>query len=158
MENNHELFMMEALKLASKNMEKRNGGPFGALITKDGEIVASGSNDVIRTNDPTNHAEIVAIREACRKLETYHLDGCIMYASCEPCPMCLGAIYWSRIERLFFAATRDDAANIGYADDHIYREFSLDFDERSILTTQILHDKGKEVFNRWRELGLNILY
>ena len=111
-----EKFMRRAIELAQEGMEKGAGGPFGAVIVKDGEIVGEGYNCVTSTNDPTAHAEVVAIRKACRNLESFQLDGCAIYASCEPCPMCLGAIYWARPEKIFFAATREDAAEIGFDD------------------------------------------
>ena len=158
MENNHEYFMKEALKLARKNMERPKGGPFGAVIVKNGKIISEGYNVVISKNDPTGHAEIVAIRNACMELGTYHLHGCTIYSSCEPCPMCLGAIYWARLEELYFSGTRKDAALAGFDDDHIYREFTLDHEKRSIPTSRILSDQGKEVFNAWNGMGLNINY
>src|SRR5438045_1315378 len=117
-----EYFMQRAIRLAQNGMDSNAGGPFGALVVKDGEIIAEGSNRVTSTNDPTAHAEIVAIRNACQKLNSFQLDGCRIYTSCEPCPMCLGAIYWARPEKVFFACTREDAANVGFDDQFIYDE------------------------------------
>jgi tRNA(Arg) A34 adenosine deaminase TadA len=144
-----EKFMRRAIELAQEGMEKGAGGPFGAVIVKDGEIVGEGYNCVTSTNDPTAHAEVVAIRAACQKLESFQLDGCAIYASCEPCPMCLGAIYWARPEKIFFAATREDAAEIGFDDQFIYGEIGEDFVKRRIKTVNFLRDEGLEVFENW---------
>jgi len=130
--------MAEALRLARANMKKKNGGPFGAVVVKDGKIIAQGSNEVLSQNDPTAHSEIVAIREACKNLNTYQLNDCEIYSSCEPCPMCLGAIYWTRPKKLYFAASRFDAAKAGFDDEHIYHEIPLEFDKRKIPTEQIM--------------------
>lgn len=158
MENVHEAYMEEALKLARRNMEELKGGPFGAIVVKGGEIVGTGYNNVLKTNDPTSHAEIAAIRDACDRLGTHHLEGCTIYSSCEPCPMCLGAIYWARIDSIYFAATRDDAASAGFADGHLYREMALDRKDRSIPAVRIMDNPGREVFDKWNELGLDIVY
>lgn len=158
MEQEHIFFMKEALKEARNNMESNHGGPFGAIVVKDGKIIARGANHVLVTNDPTNHAEIVAIREACRVLNTFQLTGCTIYSSCEPCPMCLGAIYWSRAERIFFAATRDDAATAGFDDKHIYDEYHRDIDHRQIPAVQLLQEEAQIIFKRWIELDNGITY
>lgn len=142
-------FMRRAIELAREGMEKGAGGPFGAVIVKDGEIVGEGYNCVTSTNDPTAHAEVVAIRAACQNLESFQLDGCAIYASCEPCPMCLGAIYWARPEKIFFACTREDAAEIGFDDQFIYGEIGEDFVKRCIKTVNFLRDEGLNVFENW---------
>lgn len=158
MEHDHIFFMREALKEARFNMKHKNGGPFGAIVVKDGQIIARGANRVIETNDPTNHAEIVAIREACRVLDTYQLTGCTIYSSCEPCPMCLGAIYWARPESLYFAATREDADKAGFDDKHIYDECHLPIDHRKIPAFQLLHEEAMEILQQWTELDNGITY
>lgn len=117
-----QFFMMRAIELAIEGVRANSGGPFGAVIVKNGEIIGEGWNQVTSTSDPTAHAEIVAIRRACEKLGTFHLEGCVIYTSCEPCPMCLGAIYWAKLEKIFYSCTRKDAASIGFADDFIYEE------------------------------------
>ena len=153
-----EKFMDEAIRLAMKNMENGHGGPFGCVIVKDGEIIASAFNEVMLSNDPTAHAEIVAIRRACAELNTFQLDGCEIYTSCEPCPMCLGAIYWSRPARVYFAASREDAAHAGFDDNHIYKELCLPVNERVIPFQQIMQEKVRSIFNTWNGLNLNIKY
>src|SRR5690349_22597911 len=125
-------FMRHAIALALENVRSGSGGPFAALIVREGRIIAEGANCVTRTNDPTAHAEIVAIREACRILADFQLTGCDLYTSCEPCPMCLGAIYWARPSRVFFAATKDDAAEAGFDDAFIYREIAIPPEQRSV--------------------------
>jgi guanine deaminase len=154
----NEIFMKEAILLAEENNITGNGGPFGAVIVKDGKIIARGHNEVTSTNDPTAHAEIVAIRNACRELGTFQLDGCEIYASCEPCPMCLGAIYWARPSKIYFAATREDAAMAGFDDSLIYKEISLDHTIRIIPCEQILHSESLKVFHAWNENGKKIPY
>jgi guanine deaminase len=153
-----ERFMEEAIRLAVLNMESRQGGPFGCVIVKDGEIISSAYNEVLINNDPTAHAEIVAIRRACEKLKTYQLDGCEIYTSCEPCPMCLGAIYWCRPSKVYYAASRIDAEDAGFDDKYIYEEFILPLENRVIPFEQILQDKVRVVFNKWIELNLNVKY
>lgn len=150
--------MAEAISLAEQNIGNGKGGPFGAVIVKNGEIIARGSNHVTLWNDPTAHAEVVAIREACQQLGSFQLDGCEIYCSCEPCPMCLGAIYWARPERVFFAAGREDAARAGFDDDFIYREISIKLHDRSIPTSQFMRDEAIEVFNQWINSDLKIPY
>jgi tRNA(Arg) A34 adenosine deaminase TadA len=149
MEPNHEAFMRRAIELAQDGVDANDGGPFGAVVVKDGRIVGEGCNRVTSTNDPTAHAEIVAIRAACRALGSFQLDGCVIYASCEPCPMCLGAIYWARPARIFFACTRSDAQGAGFDDDLIYGEIALPIEDRRIATATLLRDEGLRVFASW---------
>jgi tRNA(Arg) A34 adenosine deaminase TadA len=143
-------FMARAIQLSIDNVS-RGGGPFGAVIVKNDEIVAEGFNRVTETNDATAHAEVVAIREACAKLATFELKGCEIYSSCEPCPMCLGAIYWAHIDRIFFAAIADDASKIGFSDSHIYDEVRQPILQRSIPTTQMMRDEALAAFRAWNE-------
>src|SRR5512133_1994251 len=131
-------YMLKAIKMAEDNFKSGNGGPFGATIVRDGEILAVAGNCVTSTNDPTAHAEIVAIREACKTLDTFDLTGCEIYASCEPCPMCLGAIMWARIDKLYYAADRLDASRAGFDDELFYSELSLPADQRQLKPTQLL--------------------
>ena len=145
----HDTFLRRAIDLARTSAASLAGGPFGAVIVHDGEIIAEGTNRVTSTNDPTAHAEVVAIREACSRLGSFRLDGCILYASCEPCPMCLGAIYWAHIERIHYAATRDDAAAAGFDDSLIYRELAVEPGERSIAMVRGLEEEGTEPFRVW---------
>lgn len=158
MVNPQEKFMNEAIRLAEMNMVNGHGGPFGCVIVKDGEIIASAYNEVLTTNDPTAHAEIVAIRRACIKLNTYQLNGCEIFTSCEPCPMCLGAIYWSRPDKVYYAASREDAAEAGFDDKHIYNELALPLTNRVIPFQQIMQKKVRAVFNEWTRMNLNIKY
>ena len=140
--------MREAIRLADESVE-RGGGPFGAVIVKNGEIVARGANSVTLDNDPTAHAEVKAIREACRTLGTFSLDGCVLYSSCEPCPMCLGAIYWAGISRIYYGNNRRDAADIHFADDFIYDELARPLDQRTLPITPLLRDEALHTFRRW---------
>jgi tRNA(Arg) A34 adenosine deaminase TadA len=142
-------FMQRAIDLALERMRANKGGPFGAVIVRDGELVAEGWNEVTSTNDPTAHAEVVAIRRACAKLTTFNLSDCEIYASCEPCPMCLGAIYWARFRALYFANTRDEAAAIGFDDDFIYREIPLPPAERSIPGVTLRTPTSDVPFAEW---------
>jgi tRNA(Arg) A34 adenosine deaminase TadA len=158
MDQDGEKFMKEAIRLAVMNMQNGHGGPFGCVIVKNGEVIASAFNEVLKNNDPTAHAEILAIRRACKKLNTYQLDGCEIFTSCEPCPMCLGAIYWSRPSKVYYAASRIDAAEAGFDDNHIYDEFNLPLPNRVIPFEQILQEEVKEVFSKWIEMKLNIKY
>ncbi|PKP01734.1 MAG: tRNA-specific adenosine deaminase [Bacteroidetes bacterium HGW-Bacteroidetes-9] len=151
-------FMAEAIKLAQENILAGNGGPFGAVIVKNGEIIAKGSNHVTTWNDPTAHAEVVAIREACASLGSFQLDGCEIYTSCEPCPMCLGAIYWARPDRIFYAAGKEDAARAGFDDAFIYHEIDLIPANRSIAAIQFMRDEANEVFNQWINSNIKIPY
>jgi tRNA(Arg) A34 adenosine deaminase TadA len=143
-------FMQRAIELAESGMNANAGGPFGCVIAKDGEIIGEGCNSVTSTNDPTAHAEIVAIREACQKVGAFQLDGCVVYTSCEPCPMCLGAIYWARPERVYFACTREDAANIGFDDRFIYEELEKANDERHLQIINLMRDEALDVFRKWQ--------
>jgi tRNA(Arg) A34 adenosine deaminase TadA len=158
MEEMHLRFMREAITLAEKNLKSLEGGPFGAVVVKDGEIVGRGSNKVTANNDPTAHAEVVAIREACKNLGTFQLDGCTIYSSCEPCPMCLGAIYWARPEKLYFAAGREDAAKAGFDDSYIYQQIPLQPEKRDMATGQMLADEAVAVFDAWVALDQKIPY
>lgn len=130
-------------------MTSNEGGPFGAVIVKNGQIVGRGNNRVLATNDPTAHAEVVAIRDACTNLSTFQLDGCEIYCSCEPCPMCLGAIYWARPDKIYFANTKKDAADIGFDDQFIYEEIERDFEDRKIFTRQFLREEALNAFKLW---------
>jgi tRNA(Arg) A34 adenosine deaminase TadA len=144
-----EQFMRRAITLAQQGIDQSAGGPFGAVIVKGGEIVGEGYNQVTSTNDPTAHAEVVAIRNACQKLNSFQLDGCVLYTSCEPCPMCLGAIYWARPARVFYAATREDAAQIGFDDQFIYEEIEKNFEHRQMRLVNLLRNEGLSVFKNW---------
>lgn len=143
-------FLRKAIDLALEGMRNNTGGPFGAVVVKNGQIIGAGSNKVTSSNDPTAHAEVVAIRNACQQLQDYQLTDCTIYSSCEPCPMCLGAIYWARPARIVFAASHSDAAHIaGFDDSLIYRELALPYDDRAIETLQILKEEGKLPFQEW---------
>lgn len=144
-------FMRRAIELARLGMDAGIGGPFGAVVVKDGRIVGEGSNCVTSTNDPTAHAEVVAIRDACKNLGTFQLDGCTIYTSCEPCPMCLGAIYWSRPAAIFFAGTREDAAAAGFDDEHFYDELEKPNGERQLKMVNLLRDEAQKVFQNWTD-------
>jgi tRNA(Arg) A34 adenosine deaminase TadA len=144
-------FMREAIRLSEENVRSGKGGPFGVAIVKDGRIIATGVNTVTSTNDPTAHAEVNAIREACMVLGTFQLDGCDIYSSCEPCPMCLGAIYWARPARLFFANSREDAARILFDDAFIYEELVKSVDMRSLPTYRILSEEAARAFEMWEQ-------
>lgn len=143
--------MARAIELAQSGMESNDGGPFGAVVVKDGKIIAEGRNRVTSTNDPTAHAEVVAIREACKALGTFQLEGCSIYTSCEPCPMCLGAIYWARPDNVFFACTREDAAAAGFDDEMIYVELGKPNEHRRRPMTNLLRDEAIVVFRKWIE-------
>ena len=153
----HEKFMRKAISLSIQNIE-RGGGPFGAVIVKDGRIVATGVNRVTAVNDPTAHAEISAIRKAAKKLGTFSLEGCTLYTSCEPCPMCLGAVYWAHFDRLFYANTKSDAKKIGFDDSFIYDELELNPSERSIKTVRLLPEEAIRAFEFWNEKDDKIEY
>jgi tRNA(Arg) A34 adenosine deaminase TadA len=144
-----ERFMVVAIELAAGNVRDNRGGPFAAVIVKDDAIIAQGTNLVTSTNDPTAHAEIMAIRAACRKLVTFQLDGCDIYTTCEPCPMCLGAIYWARLASVYFAANREDAARIGFDDSFIYQQLQLPFAERKIPMIPLLRQQALDAFREW---------
>jgi len=144
-----EKFMNEAILLSENALENNEGGPFGCVIVKDNKIIGRGNNKVTSTNDPTAHAEIIAIREACKFLGTYQLEGCEVYTSCEPCPMCLGAIYWARPEIIYYANTRKDASHIGFDDSIIYDEIKADLETRKIPIINIGREGANNVFKKW---------
>ncbi len=145
----HERFMRRAIELAAGNVRDGKGGPFGALVVRDGRVRGEGVNLVTSANDPTAHAEVVAIREACRTLRTFRLTGCDIYASCEPCPMCLGAIYWAGIRRVYYAGTREDAAGAGFSDMRFYEEFQKPLGRRDIAMIPLLRSEGAVAFAEW---------
>ena len=140
--------MQRAIDLAAESVRK-GGGPFGAVVVKDGKVIAESANSVTPDNDPTAHAEVNAIRLACKKLGTFMLDGCEIYASCEPCPMCLGAIYWAHITKIYYAGNRADAAKAGFDDDFIYREININPEQRSVPAFNFMPDEGAAVFKLW---------
>jgi tRNA(Arg) A34 adenosine deaminase TadA len=142
-------FMRRAIELAQQGIDSNDGGPFGCVVVKDGEIIGEGNNRVTSTNDPTAHAEVVAIRNACQKLGTFQLNDCTIYTSCEPCPMCLGAIYWARPKQIFYACNKVDAAAVGFDDKFIYEEIERPINERHIKTDFLLRDEGLKVFENW---------
>jgi tRNA(Arg) A34 adenosine deaminase TadA len=144
-----EKFMREAIALSRNAIENNEGGPFGCVIVKDDTIVGRGNNKVTSTNDPTAHAEVVAIRDACRNLGTFQLDGCEVYTSCEPCPMCLGAIYWARPKIIYYANNREDAADAGFDDSMIYDEMAATVEQRKIPIKLLGRDEAIKVFNEW---------
>jgi guanine deaminase len=145
----HEKMMRRAIELARNGMESNSGGPFGCVVARGDEIVGEGNNRVTSTNDPTAHAEIVAIRDACQNLDTFQLTGCAVYTSCEPCPMCLGAILWSRPDAVYFAGTREDAAEAGFDDEYFYEELNRDNDSRELRLQNLLRADAREVFRGW---------
>ncbi|MBT3207719.1 MAG: nucleoside deaminase [Bacteroidetes bacterium] len=155
--NDNNYFMQRAIRLSEKSIEN-GGGPFGAVVVKNNEIVAEAANQVTQNNDPTAHAEIAAIRLAAKKLNTFDLSGCTIFTSCEPCPMCLGAIYWAHIDKIFFANDRSDAKNIGFDDSLIYEEIKLSLEERKIPIKQILHTEGQIAFENWQKKEDKINY
>ena len=151
-------FMQEAIRLSIVNVDEGRGGPFGAVVVKDGKIIARGNNQVTTNNDPTAHAEVVAIRDACKVLNTFQLDGCEIYTSCEPCPLCLGAIYWARPDKLYYANSKEDAAIIQFDDQFIYEEISKPIEERKLFTRQILRDEALKAFDKWSKSTNKIEY
>jgi len=151
-------FMREAIRLSMENVQSGNGGPFGTVIVKNGKIIATGVNEVTKSNDPTAHAEMIAIRNACEELNSFQLDGCDIYCSCEPCPMCLGAIYWARPKSIYFANSKKDAAEINFDDNFIYQEIKLPIHERKLTITQLLRDEAQSVFLQWQESENKIEY
>ncbi|MBK7885293.1 MAG: nucleoside deaminase [Chitinophagaceae bacterium] len=150
--------MLEAIRLSVANVEEGKGGPFGAVVVKDGKIIARGTNQVTASKDPTAHAEVVAIRNACEVLNSFQLDGCEIYTSCEPCPMCLGAIYWARPDKLYYANSKEDAASIEFDDQFIYEEIALPVAKRKLFTQQILRDEALAAFEKWKDSPLKIEY
>ena len=150
-------FMARAIALALDNV-RQGGGPFACVVVKDGQVIAAGTNRVTSTLDPTAHAEVVAIREGCRALGSFQLTGCDLYTTCEPCPMCLGAIYWARPARVYFAGTAADAARVGFDDEDIYEQLALPHDARRILMIQLLRDEAQAAFRAWQEKDDKIRY
>jgi len=151
-------FMQRAIELSIENVKDSKGGPFGVVITKDNEIIAEGTNLVTSTNDTTAHAEIVAIRNACKKLKNFQLPDCIMYTSCEPCPMCLGAIYWAHIEKVYYGNSKKDAAAIDFDDSFIYKQLSMPYEKRSIPMIQIMQKDAEVAFKEWKKKQDKIEY
>jgi guanine deaminase len=159
MADNTDMYFIEmAVDLARQGVAQNEGGPFGCVIVKDGLVIGRGNNKVLSTHDPTAHAEVVAIRDACRRLNSHQLQGCTVYTSCEPCPMCLGAIYWARPDRIVYACTREDAAAINFDDDFIYKEILNSIDQRKIPTNQCGREQGLGVFRLWSEKNDKIGY
>lgn len=150
--------MRRAIQLSKEKMESGFGGPFGAVVVKNGQVIAEGFNQVTSSNDPTAHAEIDAIRKACRKLENFDLSGCDIYTSCEPCPMCLSAIYWARLDKIYYANSREDAANIGFDDEMLYREIPKPIEQRMIPTERLLADEAIKPFEDWQRKEDKIAY
>lgn len=152
------IFMQQAIALATENVLSGRGGPFGAVIVRNGEALATGANSVTASNDPTAHAEVIAIRNACTKLNTFALQGCEIYTSCEPCPMCLAAIYWSRLDAIFYGNTAATAAAAGFDDQFLYDQVKLRPDQRALPTTNLLRDEALSSFNAWRQYAGRIDY
>lgn len=150
--------MKRAIELSDEKMKSNEGGPFGAVIVKDNKIIAEGWNKVTSCNDPTAHAEVSAIREACKNLNDFSLEGCEIYTSCEPCPMCLAAIYWARIDKIYYANTREDAAKIGFDDDFLYQEMKVDIENRKIPMQQVNRSLANKVFDQWLEKSDKLEY
>lgn len=157
-ETEHNLFMMRAIELSRDNVLSGQGGPFGAVVVRNNRIVAEAANRVTSTNDPTAHAEVLAIRQACSKLRVFDLRDCEIYASCEPCPMCLGAIYWARLARVYFGNLASDASRIGFDDSFIYREVSKDPHARAIPMACIMREQALTAFREWEEKSNKIMY
>ncbi|MCL4283454.1 MAG: nucleoside deaminase [Flavobacteriales bacterium] len=153
-----EQFLRQAIALARAGMERGEGGPFGCVIVKDGQVVGQGNNRVTSSNDPTAHAEVVAIRAACAQLNSFQLDGCTVYTSCEPCPMCLGALYWARPARIVYAATREDAADAGFDDSFIYAELPLPPAERRYAMEHGCREEAQAVFGAWKAMAGKVGY
>lgn len=151
-------FMREAIRLSIQMMRRGKGGPFGAIVVRGNKIVGRGSNQVTSANDPTAHAEIVAIREACRRLKTFKLEDCDLYTSCEPCPMCLSAIYWARIGNVFYGNTREDAAKIAFDDEEIYREVALPIRKRTLVMKPLLRKEALVAFKEWEKKVDKVVY
>jgi len=158
MNENDIAFMRRAIELAQSGVDNDQGGPFGCVVVKDGRIVGEGYNQVTSTNDPTAHAEIVAIRDACRRLKSFQLTDCTVYTSCEPCPMCLGAIYWARPAAIYFAGTREDAAAAGFDDELFYDELDRSNDERQLKLRPMLRDEAQKVFDNWNQKSNKVEY
>lgn len=156
--NQENKYMRQAIELARENASSSGGGPFGAVVVKEGRVISACSNSVTPDNDPTAHAEVNAIRAACRELGSFDLSGCTLYSSCEPCPMCLSAAYWARVDKIVFAADRNDAADAGFSDAFIYDELSLDTDKRSIPMEKLMQKEGTEPFDIWKSNEKKIRY
>lgn len=154
----HEKFIREAIRLAEQGMQNNYGGPFGAVVVRDGEIIGRGNNRVLSTDDPTAHAEIVAIRDACQTLGYFQLEDCTLYCSSEPCPMCMGAIYWARPKAYYFASRKEDAAAHGFDDQYIYEEIHIQPEERVIPGRELLRDEGRVLFRKWDEKKDKVMY
>ncbi|MBR1632052.1 MAG: nucleoside deaminase [Paludibacteraceae bacterium] len=153
----HEQFMRQAIDLSIENV-RNGGGPFAAVIVKDGQIIATGTNRVTANNDPTAHAEVTAIREACSRLQTFDLSGTTIYTSCEPCPMCLGAIYWAHVDKMYYGNNKNDAAHIGFDDSFIYDEIGLPLSQRRLISTQLMHEEALEAFRTWEKKDDKVEY
>jgi tRNA(Arg) A34 adenosine deaminase TadA len=151
-------YMEEAIRLSVANVEQGSGGPFAAVIVKDGKIIGRGVNQVTSSNDPTAHAEVVAIRDACKHLNSFQLDGCEVYTTCEPCPMCLGAIYWARPDKLFYANSKEDAAAIQFDDQFIYEEIAKPIGQRKLFTQQMMRSEALEAFKKWADSTTKVEY
>ena len=152
------MFLREAIQLAAQHSQHRDGGPFGAIVVREGTILSRGWNQVTSANDPTAHAEVMAIRTACRELSSFRLSGCVLYASCEPCPMCLAAAYWAHIDFMVYAATRDDAAAIGFDDSHFYEELSRPPKRRELRFTQLLRPEAVAMMECWNAMPDKVRY
>jgi tRNA(Arg) A34 adenosine deaminase TadA len=157
MSEQHQKFMAEAISLSMESV-KSGGGPFGAVVVKDGEIVGRGFNRVTVWNDPTAHGEVVAIRDACNNLNSFQLENCVIYTSAEPCPMCLGAIYWARPQAVYYGNSKQDAAKIGFDDDFIYEEIALPYEKRRIAFYQIMREEALLAFQKWSEKAYKTEY
>lgn len=153
-----EMFLRAAIELAAQHSQRRDGGPFGAVVVREGTVLSRGWNEVTSANDPTAHAEVMAIRAACRELSDFRLAGCVLYASCEPCPMCLAAAYWARIDRLVYAATRDDAAAVGFDDSRLYVELAQSPEGRQLRFTQLLRAEAVAMMERWNTMADKVRY
>ena len=156
--NQHEKFMKLAIQLSEKNVLDSIGGPFGAVIVKDGKVIAKSANKVTATNDPTAHAEVTAIRIACKKLKTFDLSGCTIYTSCEPCPMCLSAAYWAKIDVIYYANTKQDAQDIGFSDKFIYDELDKPMHKRTLPIKQLMRDQALIAFKLWNQSAMRTGY
>lgn len=152
------VFMAQAIRISIQMMRRGKGGPFGAVVVRNGKIVGRGWNQVTSANDPTAHAEVVAIRDACRRLKTFQLDECDLYTSCEPCPMCLSAMYWARLRKVYYANTRKDAANIDFDDDFIYAEVSRPISERKLVMRQLMRKEALTAFVEWKNKADRVKY
>lgn len=150
--------MKIAIQLSEQNVLESIGGPFGAVVVKDGKLIAKSGNKVTSTNDPTAHAEVSAIRLACKKLKTFDLKGCVIYTSCEPCPMCLSAVYWARIDTIYYANTKQDAKDIGFSDQFIYEELDKPMNERTLPIKQMMRDEALNAFRLWDQSAMRITY